>query len=66
MNRSFNDHPAIRDRLLIQRNKNWTSQIEALMKENKNVLVIVGAGHLVGPDSVVDLLKKKGLSVKQK
>ncbi len=66
MNRSFKDHSAIRDRLLIQRNKNWISQIEALMKENKNVLVIVGAGHLVGPDSVVDLLKKKGYSVEQK
>jgi uncharacterized protein YbaP (TraB family) len=66
MNRSFKDHQGIRDRLLIQRNKNWSSQIEALMKENKNVLVIVGAGHLVGPDSVVDLLKKKGYSVKQK
>jgi uncharacterized protein YbaP (TraB family) len=66
MNRSFKDHPTIRDRLLIQRNKNWTSQIEALMKENKNVLVIVGAGHLVGPDSVVDLLKKRGYSVEQK
>ena len=66
VNKSFQDHPSIRDRLLIQRNKNWTSQIEALMKENKNVLVIVGAGHLVGPDSVVDLLKKRGYGVKQK
>ncbi len=66
MNRSFKDHPGIRDRLLIQRNKNWTSQIEALMKENKIVLIIVGAGHLVGPDSVIDQLKKKGYSVKQK
>ena len=66
LNRSFKDHPTIRDRLLIERNKKWTARIEALMKENQNVLVIVGAGHLVGPDSVVDLLKKKGFSVKQK
>jgi uncharacterized protein YbaP (TraB family) len=66
MNRSFKDHPAIRDRLLVERNKKWTTGIEALMKENQNVLVIVGAGHLVGPDSVVDLLKKKGYRVTQK
>jgi uncharacterized protein YbaP (TraB family) len=66
MNRSFKDHPAIHDRLLIQRNKNWVSQIEAMIKENKIVLVIVGAGHLVGPDSVVDMLKEKGYNVTQK
>lgn len=66
MNRSFKDHPAIRDRLLVERNKKWVTRIESLMKENQNVLVIVGAGHLVGPDSVVDLLKKKGYQVKQR
>ena len=66
MNQSFKDHPTIRDRLLIERNKKWTTRIEALINENQNVLVIVGAGHLVGPDSVVDLLKKKGHRVTQK
>lgn len=66
MNQSFKDHPTIRDRLLVERNKKWTTRIEALMKENQNILVIVGAGHLVGPDSVVDLLKKKGYRVSQK
>ena len=35
------------------------------MRENKNVLFVVGAGHLVGPESVVDLLKEKGYQVKQ-
>jgi uncharacterized protein len=35
------------------------------MKQNKNVMLVVGAGHLVGPESVVDLLKKKGYQVKQ-
>jgi uncharacterized protein YbaP (TraB family) len=35
------------------------------MRENKNVLFVVGAGHLVGPESVVDLLKKRGYKVKQ-
>jgi uncharacterized protein YbaP (TraB family) len=65
LNRSFEGHSGLRDKLLIQRNKRWVSGIEALMKENKNVLVIVGAGHLVGPDSVIDLFRKKGHQVKQ-
>jgi uncharacterized protein YbaP (TraB family) len=63
--RSFKDYPAIHDRLLIQRNKKWVKEIEAQMRENKNVLFVVGAGHLVGPESVVDLLKRRGYKVKQ-
>jgi uncharacterized protein YbaP (TraB family) len=65
LNKSFRGRPGLRDKLLIQRNKRWVSGIEALLKENKNVLVVAGAGHLVGPDSLVDLLHKKGHSVKQ-
>jgi uncharacterized protein YbaP (TraB family) len=63
--RSFKDYPDIHDRLLIQRNKKWVKAIEAIMQENKNVLFVVGAGHLVGPQSVVDLLMKRGYKVKQ-
>lgn len=63
--RSFKDYPDIHDRLLIQRNKKWVEAIEAIMQENKNVLFVVGAGHLVGPQSVVDLLMKRGYKVKQ-
>jgi uncharacterized protein YbaP (TraB family) len=63
--RSFKNYPAIYDRLLIQRNKKWVEKIEALMQENKNILFVVGAGHLVGPESVVDLLMKRGYKVKQ-
>jgi uncharacterized protein YbaP (TraB family) len=63
--RSFKDYPDLYDRLLIQRNKKWVEEIEALMQENKNVLFVVGAGHLVGPESIVDLLMKRGYKVKQ-
>jgi uncharacterized protein YbaP (TraB family) len=66
LSKSFEDYPHLHDRLLIQRNKNWVGQIEGAMQKNKNVLFVVGAGHLVGPESVVDLLKKKGYQVKQK
>ena len=63
--RSFKNYPAIHDRLLIRRNKKWVEEIEVLMRENKNILFVVGAGHLVGPESVVDLLKQRGYKVKQ-
>jgi uncharacterized protein YbaP (TraB family) len=65
LSKSFNDYPHLHHRLLIQRNKNWIDHIEDAMRKNQNVLLVVGAGHLVGPESVVDLLKKKGYQVKQ-
>ena len=49
---------AIKERMSLQ-------EIETLMRENKNILFVVGAGHLVGPQSVVDLLKQRGYKVKQ-
>jgi uncharacterized protein YbaP (TraB family) len=64
--KSFKDYPNIHDRLLIQRNRKWVLEIENLIRENKNVLLIVGVGHLVGPDGVLDLLRKKGHKLKQR
>ncbi|MEJ2222457.1 MAG: TraB/GumN family protein [Desulfobacterales bacterium] len=65
LSKSFKSYPHLHNRLLIQRNKNWVQQIEGALRKNKSVLFVVGAGHLVGPESVVDLLKKKGYQVKQ-
>jgi len=64
--KSFEDHPGIEDRLLTRRNKDWIQQIEKMLKEPKNTMVIVGAGHLIGPEGLVELLKKEGYEVKQK
>ena len=64
--KSFADYPAIHDRLLVQRNKKWVVTVEESMQQSSDVLFIVGVGHLVGPGSVVDLLRKKGYNVKQR
>lgn len=63
--KSFEGYPQIENRLLRRRNKDWVKKIEEMMGEDKNVLVIVGAGHLIGPGSVVAILKEKGYQVKQ-
>lgn len=65
LSKSFKDYPDLHERLLIQRNKKWAGDIEGAMRQNKNTLFVVGAGHLVGTESVVDLLRKKGYEVKQ-
>jgi hypothetical protein len=63
---SFADHPGIEDRLLTRRNQDWLPQIEKMLKTPKITMVIVGAGHLIGPEGLVELLKQKGYDVKQR
>jgi uncharacterized protein YbaP (TraB family) len=64
--KSFQEYPGIEDRLLIQRNKDWILKIEQMLEKPQNTMVIVGAGHLIGPEGIVQLLKQKGYAVKQK
>jgi uncharacterized protein YbaP (TraB family) len=58
-------YPAIYKKFLSDRNRVWLPKIEELLTGDKNVFVVVGMGHLVGSDGVVQLLKKKGLRVEQ-
>ena len=53
------------NRVLVARNRKWLPKIEALLNDDKNYLVIVGTGHLVGRGSVIDLLKKDGIGATQ-
>jgi uncharacterized protein YbaP (TraB family) len=66
MNMSFEDHPDIYDRLVTQRNKNWMATIDRLSEQAENVFVVVGAGHLVGKESLLDLMKARGYRVDQR
>jgi uncharacterized protein YbaP (TraB family) len=62
----FGKDPALYQSLLAARNRKWLPKIEALLNEDKNYLVIVGTGHLVGHDSVIDLLNKDGVGATQR
>jgi len=53
-------------KLLLDRNRAWIPKLEEFLKSDKAVLVVVGAGHLVGKDSVVELLTAKGYKVEQR
>lgn len=46
--------------LLLERNKNWVPQIEAMLDEPGTIMIAVGAGHLAGKDSVITMLESKG------
>jgi hypothetical protein len=58
--------PAVYQSLLVNRNRKWIPQIEKLLDDDENHLVIVGTAHLVGRDSVIDLLKKDGVGAVQR
>jgi uncharacterized protein YbaP (TraB family) len=57
--------PALYQRLLVERNRNWLPQIEALFARPRHAMVVVGAAHLVGPDGLIAMLKAKGYTVEQ-
>ena len=57
--------PELADALLVQRNRNWISPIVDLVDRSDNYLVIVGAMHLIGDDSVVAMLEDRGYEVTQ-
>lgn len=51
------------DILLDNRNKNWVKQLKTITKTT-SVFIAVGAGHLVGKEGLIALLRKEGYSVK--
>jgi uncharacterized protein YbaP (TraB family) len=65
LNHAMADAPAIFKRLVTDRNRQWVPKIEEWSRADQSVIVIVGAGHLVGPEGVVELLRKQGLKVVQ-
>jgi uncharacterized protein YbaP (TraB family) len=57
---------AVFEALLTNRNRAWVPQIEALLaREGQDALVVVGAGHLVGDDSVIAMLRAAGYTVER-
>ena len=57
--------PALYGPLVTVRNERWLPQIEALLKGSDNVMVVVGALHLVGKGGLLELLRKDGYTATQ-
>lgn len=65
---SMNDEPElvpVYDKLIYERNAQMASRVEEFLKAKNPTFVVVGAGHLVGKGSIIDLLRKKGYVVEQ-
>ncbi|HEY5602266.1 MAG TPA: TraB/GumN family protein [Gammaproteobacteria bacterium] len=62
------EHPefkALFARLFDERNAAMAGQITGMLDRTENYFVVVGAGHLVGAQGIVSLLKKQGIKVEQ-
>ena len=62
---SMRGYPELKDKVLDARNRRWIPQIEQLLKQNHDVLVVVGTAHLVGKSGVIELLKIRGYKLEQ-
>ncbi|MBV6415589.1 MAG: hypothetical protein CMLOHMNK_00101 [Steroidobacteraceae bacterium] len=54
--------PTLYGPLVTDRNHRWLPQIEALTARDDDTLVVVGALHLVGPEGLLALLRKRGFT----
>jgi uncharacterized protein YbaP (TraB family) len=67
--RTFNDEetlsPELREILLTRRNARWAGWLQNRLARPGTVFVAVGAGHLAGPDSVQNMLRRRGLETRR-
>ncbi|MDC7682809.1 TraB/GumN family protein [Asticcacaulis sp. BYS171W] len=55
--------PKMYEAVLVNRNRNWIAPIKQILAGSGTQFIAVGAGHLAGPDSVQNMLKKEGVTV---
>ncbi len=61
--KSIKEVPDLYQTLVVERNKRWADEIQKLLAGSGKVFIAVGAGHLVGKDSVVAMLRERGVKV---
>jgi uncharacterized protein len=59
----FGSFPGLYTALVTDRNADWVGKLEPLLADGRKYLVVVGALHLIGDDSVIELLEARGHAV---
>lgn len=65
LNASLEATPEMAQRLLFDRNANWVDWIAHRMEQPGTLFIAVGAGHLAGKGSVIDLLNRRHFTVRR-
>jgi hypothetical protein len=66
ISKSFKGLPELYDRWFLSRNKHWLAEIKKLMGKSENIFIVVGAGHLVGRNGLVELLREENYKIHQR
>jgi len=56
---------AFYEAVLVRRNTAWAAEIQTMLATDDDILVAVGAAHLVGPDSLIALLDARGVEAER-
>jgi hypothetical protein len=59
------EYPDLHQKIIVDRNRRWLTQIETLIAQGHDAMVVVGAAHLVGQDGVIAMLKTRGYKLEQ-
>eukprot|EP00903_Cladosiphon_okamuranus_P004399 g4397.t1 len=60
-----NQFPDVYESLFLRRNHAWMPDIEGMLQTEETEFVLVGAGHMVGPDGLLQQLSDSGYMVTQ-
>lgn len=63
MGMTAKDIAAFKQELLYTRNTNWVAKLDGGLLQRGGLLAAVGAGHLIGENSVVEQLTKRGYTI---
>ena len=62
----FEGYPELADALIFDRNARWADQVSQMLEGDEDVLVVVGAMHLVGERGLPALLTDRGFRVERR
>jgi uncharacterized protein YbaP (TraB family) len=61
----FRDLPSLYERMVLARNRAWMVKLERFLDSDRTYFVVVGAGHLGGPEGLLALLRSRGYQIEQ-
>ena len=62
----FDGYPELADALIYRRNAVWADQVSDMLRDGDDVLIVVGAMHLVGDRGLPALLEQRGYKVERR
>lgn len=62
---AFRDSPEVYQTLIVERNRRWMPAVEACIQRS-SCFIVVGAGHTVGDDGLVAMLRQRDYQVVQR